>query len=118
MAVTNRKKRVIDPATLLKHLEKLSPESELAQRLTTEKFIRLKIYCNELAELKKHIDAAKDDIALNGGVELFVQGEQCLRRRNPAMQNFLELERMYFTLFNRIERIVDGEIKVVDDIWK
>ncbi|SPF56992.1 hypothetical protein SBF1_9710002 [Candidatus Desulfosporosinus infrequens] len=90
----------------------------LAQRLTPDKLIRLRMYCNELAKIKKYIDDAEQDIAEHGAVELFVQGAQQCRRKNPAMQNFLELERMYFTLFNRIERIIDGEIKVVDDIWK
>lgn len=118
MAITNRNKKVIDPGTLLKYLEKLPLESELSQRLTKEKFIRLKIYCNELVKIKEYIDEAQTDIAINKGVEIFTQGEQSLRRRNPAMGNFLELERMYFTLFNRVERIIDGEIRFVDDIWK
>lgn len=104
------KKRTIDTETLLKYLQRLSPEEALKQRLTPEKMIRINIYCQELVRVKQLIDEAKADIDLNGGVEIFIQGEQRLRRRNPAMQNFLENERFYFTLIGRLENIIDSEL--------
>jgi len=113
------KRRDIDTEKLLKYLQKLSPEERLAKRLTGEKMIRIKIYCQELVKIKQYIEDSETDIVEHGLVEIFQQGESTpIRRRNPSCQNFLEFERLYFNLVGKIERIIDGEIKYADENWE
>ena len=98
---------------LYDYLSNLPENHPTKESLTPDKMTVIKRYILELQFLEKTLEDLKADIAEHGPVELFVQGEQRLRRANPSVQMYNATMRTYRGLINKIGELVKG----VDVIW-
>lgn len=111
------KKRRIKIRDVLKYVNSLPDDSDIKKRLTPEKILALQELVEQLEYLGASIVNLKRDIAERGEVEEFVQGNQKIRRVNPAMKLLLESYRMCrHTYSNIVEILGDVEIRV-DKYW-
>ena len=102
---------------LLEYLDGLPDDNSTKQRLTPDKMVVIGRYVQELEYLEGTLKRLKKDVAANGEVEVFEQGQQRLRRANPALEQYLSALRAYRGLVRQVSDLLRGMEMDIEREW-
>lgn len=102
---------------ILSYIEQLPEDSSLKKRLTPDRLIRFQRYIEELLYLEYVIVNLKADIADNGEIEVYKNGNQETRRTNPALTTYVDVIKAYNQLFRQASEILRGTELDIERTW-
>ncbi|MDP1809751.1 MAG: hypothetical protein Q8L35_09515 [Actinomycetota bacterium] len=79
--------------------------------------LRIKRYIDEILYLDYVILGLKEDIALNGEIEIYKNSAQQTRRANPALTTLIDVIKTYNQLLRQVSELIRSAEIEVEKQW-